>query len=44
MKRYRLIIDDDAKADLKDGEIWYNGRAEKLGDRFKKEVKRQFPA
>ena len=41
MKRYRIIIDEEALADLKNATRWYNGAAHKLGDRFQREVKQQ---
>ncbi|HZY36040.1 MAG TPA: type II toxin-antitoxin system RelE/ParE family toxin [Mucilaginibacter sp.] len=35
------MIDEDALMDLQEATDWYNGRAENLGSRFKKQVKRQ---
>ena len=41
MKSFKIIIDEDALLDLQEATIWYNGRLENLGSRFKKQVKRQ---
>ena len=41
MQPYQIKIDVEAFTDIQEITTWYNKRVEKLGDRFKKNVKAQ---